>query len=152
MSNTHHFVAMSLLSVPHVSPRPTHTRAPPCPLSHPYSLPPLSLYSKHPWRSSTIPPTLEALYFARGRCRRASPSPGPPFPRRRPRRRQTLSLFFIFSKPSRMNSIRSTPTLLYSNKWPFARALLVAGELPSPCTFLLVPSFKIPSSFMAFHH
>ena len=72
------------------------------------------------------------------RRRRASPPPRPSFPRRRPRRRPSPS-FFFFTKPSRMNSSRSTPTLLYSNKWPIARALLVAGELPLPIISLPLP-------------
>ena len=55
-------------------------------------------------------------------------------------------------KPLRMNSTRSTPMPLYSNKWPFTRALHVAGEPPSLFPFLLVPSFKIPIPTMASHH
>ena len=89
---------------------------------------------------------------SQGRRRRASPPPRPFFPRRRPRRRPSPSLFFFFTKPSRMNSSRSTPTLLYSSKWPLAHALLIAGELPSLLTFILVPPFKVPSPSMASHH
>ena len=79
---------------------------------------------------------------SQGRRRRASPPPRPSFPRRRPRRRPSPNFFFFFTKPSRMNSSRSTPTLLYSNKWPLARALLIAGELPSPFPFLLCPHIQ----------
>ena len=74
-----------------------------------------------------------------GRRRRAPPPPRPPLPRQRPRRRTSPSFFFFFPKPSRMNSTRSTPTPLYSNKWPLARALLVAGELPLPIISLPWP-------------
>ena len=87
-----------------------------------------------------------------GRCRRAPPPPRPSLPRRRPRRRTCPSFFFIFSKLSRMNSTRSTPTPLYSNKWPLTRALLIAGELPLPIIFLPLPSIKHPSTFMVLHH
>ena len=79
---------------------------------------------------------------SQGRRRRASPPQQPSFPHRRPRRRPSPSFFFFFTKPSRMNSSRSTPTLLYSNKWPLARALLIAGELPSPFPFLLCPHIQ----------
>ena len=77
---------------------------------------------------------------SQGRRRRASPPPRPSFPRRRPRRRPSPNFFFFFfTKPSRMNLSRSTPTLLYSNMWPLARALLVAGELPLPIISLHLP-------------
>ena len=89
---------------------------------------------------------------SQGRCRRASPPPRLSLPRRRPRRRPSPSFFFIFPKKTRMNSSRSTLMPLYSNKWPFTRALHVAGEPPSLFPFLLMPSFKVPIPFMASHH
>ena len=89
---------------------------------------------------------------SQGRCRRASPPPRLSLPRRRPRRRPSPSFFFIFPKLTRMNSTRSTPTALYSNKWPFACAPHITGELLSLFPFLLVPSFKLYIPSMAFQH
>jgi hypothetical protein len=100
-----------------------------------------------------------------GRHWRASPPPRPSLLHWRPRRRPSPSFFFFFffvffffffffffTKPSRMNSTRSIPTALYSKKWHLARALLIAGELPSLLTFILVPPFKVTSPSMASHH
>ena len=96
--------------------------------------------------SHQINPTLAGDQWRtrEGRRRRAPPPPRPPLSRRRPRRRTSPSFFFIFPKLTKMNSTRSTPTLLYSNKWPLARALLIAGELPSPFHFLLCPHIQAP--------
>ena len=110
------------------------------PISSPFSSPNQAM-EEELTSSHQIHPTLagDRRRTREGRCRRAPPPPRPPLPRRRPRRRTSPNFFFIFPKSSRMNSTRSTPTPLYSNKWPLARALLTAGELPLSIISLPLP-------------
>ena len=123
-------------------PAPLHVASLPhrTPISSPFSSPNQAM-EEELTPSHQIQPTLtgDRRRTSEGRRRRAPPPPRPPLPRRRPRRRTSPSFFFFFPKPSRMNSSRSTPTPLYSNKWPLARALLVAGELPLPIISLPLP-------------
>ena len=110
------------------------------PISSPFSSPNQAMEEELA-PSHQIHPTLagDRRRTREGRRRRALPPPRPPLPRRRPRRRTSPNFFFIFPKPSRMNLTRSTPIPLYSNMEPLTRALLVAGELSLPITFLHLP-------------
>ena len=135
-------------SMPHLTSTPT-SASPPLPVALPHrehscSFPLLFLnqaMEEKPIQTYQIHHILVGVWRKtnQGRCWRASPPSRPSLPCRRPRRRPSPSFSFIFPKLSSMNSTRSTPTPLYSNKWPFACALLIAVSSSHCSLSLLCP-------------
>ncbi|PUZ46512.1 hypothetical protein GQ55_7G085300 [Panicum hallii var. hallii] len=132
-------------AVPHQS--PPHPTPPPLPTALVANKPPLpslalALSPTKLWRKNS--PLLTKITvsspeyvggLAKERCRQASPPPRPLLPRRRLTRKLFPSFSFLISSTSRINLTRSTPTLSYTKRRPFAHALLIAGELASPLLF-----------------